>query len=174
MKRRLPVYMCDSLGSSNQARVHFLGIGSQLRGAEVPRVIKHSQPVADYTSVVTANISEQEEKPCQAHRERVPGMLPLRYHIWSSWGREEPARRAGRWSSQRSCVPCMVRAHFSKLGLHQQQAVCQAETSLHHFPSLWPVEKGSRCRCPAGSMTGSGHPGACSRQEALVEPSEMA
>lgn len=56
MKRRFPAYMCDSLGDSNQAGVHFLGIGSQLRGADVPRVIKRSQPVIDCPSVVTANI----------------------------------------------------------------------------------------------------------------------
>lgn len=45
MKRRFPQYTCDSLGDSNQAEVHFLGIGSQLRGAALPLVIKHSQAV---------------------------------------------------------------------------------------------------------------------------------
>lgn len=77
--------MCDSLGDSNQARVHFLGIGSQLRGADVPRVIKRSQPVIDCTSVVTANIPGQEKTPCQAQSGRVLGILPLVYHLWSSW-----------------------------------------------------------------------------------------
>lgn len=55
--------MCDSLGDSNQAGVHFLGIGSQLRGPDVPRVIKRSQPVIDCTSVVTTNIPGQKKKP---------------------------------------------------------------------------------------------------------------
>lgn len=47
--------MCDSLGDNNQAEVHFLGIGSQLRGAVVPQVIKHRQPVIDCTTASTAH-----------------------------------------------------------------------------------------------------------------------
>lgn len=62
MKRRFPAYMCDSLGDSNQAGVHFLGIGSQLRGADVPRVIKCSQPVINCPSAITANVPGQKKK----------------------------------------------------------------------------------------------------------------
>lgn len=61
MKGRFPAYMCDSLGDSNQAGVHFLGIGNQLGGAGVPRVIKRSQPVINCTNIITANIPEQKK-----------------------------------------------------------------------------------------------------------------
>lgn len=69
--------MCDSLGDSNQARVHFLGIGNQLRGADVPRVIKCSQPVIDCTSVVTANIPEQKKTLSSSKRESPREFCPL-------------------------------------------------------------------------------------------------
>lgn len=64
--------MCDSLGDSNQAGVHFLGIGSQLRGADVPRVIKHSQPVTDCTTVAATNIPEQ-KTPLSSSKGKSPG-----------------------------------------------------------------------------------------------------
>lgn len=51
--------MCGSLGDSNQPGVRFLGIGSQLRGAGLPAVIKPSQPLIGCTGIVTANIPEQ-------------------------------------------------------------------------------------------------------------------
>jgi len=78
MKRRFPEYMCDSLGDSNQAGVHFLGIGSQLRGAAVPRVIKHSQPVIDCTAVITANVPGQEKKFVKLKGGESWGFCPLR------------------------------------------------------------------------------------------------
>lgn len=85
MKRRLAEYMCDSLGDNNQAEVHFLGIGSQLRGAVVPRVIKHSQPVIDCTTASTAHTPQQKKEPCPAQSRRILGILPLLRHLWSSW-----------------------------------------------------------------------------------------
>lgn len=71
MKGRFPAYMCDSLGDSNQAGVHFLGIGSQLGGAGVPQVIKHSQPVINCTNIITANIPEQ-KKTLPSSKEKRP------------------------------------------------------------------------------------------------------
>lgn len=72
MKGRLAEYMCDSLGDSNQAEVHFLGIGSQLRGAVLPRVIKHSQPVIDYTIAITANNPRQKKRTLSCSKQENP------------------------------------------------------------------------------------------------------
>lgn len=69
--------MCDSLGDSNQAEVHFLGIGSQLRGAALPQVIKHSQAVIHCTTAIAANSPPQKREPCPAQRGRTLGILPL-------------------------------------------------------------------------------------------------
>lgn len=86
--------MCDSLGDSNQAGVHFLGIGSQLRGADVPRVIKRSQPVIDCTSVVTANIPEQ-KKALSSSKGESPGDFAPYVPFMELMGCQEPACKPG-------------------------------------------------------------------------------
>lgn len=89
--------MCDSLGDSNQAGVHFLGIGSQLRGPDVPRAIKRSQPVIDCTSVVTANIPGQKKnpKPLASSKGDGPGDFAPYVPFMELMGCQEPARKPG-------------------------------------------------------------------------------
>lgn len=89
------MYMCDSLGDSNQAGVHFLGIGSQLRGADVPRVIKCSQPVIDCPSVVTANVPGQKQKPLSSSKWESLGDFVPYVLILLLMGRQEPACKPG-------------------------------------------------------------------------------
>lgn len=100
--------MCDSLDNSNQAGVHFLGIGSQLRGSVVPRVIKCSQPVMDCTGAITANIPQQKKEPCAAQRGRSLGILSLLYHLWSSGDIRNLCANPGDRANHPTHVACSV------------------------------------------------------------------
>lgn len=145
MKRRFPAYMCDSLGDSNQARVHFLGIGSQLRGADVPRVIKCSQPVIDCTSVVTANIPEQKKNFVKLKAGESRGILPLTYGLWSSWDVRNLHVNLGDRANRLSDAACTAwpQHNLQRWGFHQNKQFAKLRNPWTSFS--FPVATGKGC-----------------------------